>query len=551
MRPADTAAGRPATGTPDHRWLTCDNAALLALGLFAVVALLTFRDYGLGWDDYTHSEYGDLLLALFGSGFSDRRALSFVNLYMYGGGYDMVAALAAKYLPFTLFETRRLIGAAVGLIGYALTWRLARRVGGPPAGLIALMLLLICPHYYGHVFMNAKDAPFAVATLAMLLACMHAIEQYPRPDRVTVVATGLGIGFAFGVRILAVVPAFCVALVVIYIFASDALRRGARRACSDFATFLITLSPALLIGYLVMGLTWPWSILQPLNPVRSIEYFSHFFEKPWKELFEGALISVPNMPAVYVPQLFLIKIPEAMLILSFTGIVYSLFIVAQPSRALRMRGQHLLILLAALVPIVTAMITRPALYNGIRHFLFVVPPLAIVGGVAAAALLEAAAQRSRWLAVGFAGLLGIGLAVPAAAIVRLHPYEYTHFNAIAGGLEGADENYMLDYWGLAFKEASDNLRAELESRGEKPVEGRPWIVAVCGPQRPAEVALGPEFQTTGDPRGADFAMMLGAFYCRDLRVPIVTEVTRDDVILARVYDLRGQTVTNLLTLPPP
>ena len=57
----------------------------------AIVAALTFRDYGLGWDDYTHAQYGDLLLDLYTSGFTDTRALSFVNLYEYGGGFDMAA----------------------------------------------------------------------------------------------------------------------------------------------------------------------------------------------------------------------------------------------------------------------------------------------------------------------------------------------------------------------------------------------------------------------------------------------------------------------------
>src|SRR5664279_3386751 len=94
-----------------------DRMAIAVLAAVAIVAALTFRDYGLGWDDYTHSQYGDLLLTLYGSGFADRSALSFVNLYMYGGGFDMAAALAAKVLPFDLFETRRLIGAAVGTVG--------------------------------------------------------------------------------------------------------------------------------------------------------------------------------------------------------------------------------------------------------------------------------------------------------------------------------------------------------------------------------------------------------------------------------------------------
>jgi hypothetical protein len=41
---------------------------LAALGF---VALLTFRDYGLSWDDYAHSEYGDLLLQFYASGLRD------------------------------------------------------------------------------------------------------------------------------------------------------------------------------------------------------------------------------------------------------------------------------------------------------------------------------------------------------------------------------------------------------------------------------------------------------------------------------------------------
>src|SRR5215213_10397861 len=140
-----------------------DRLAWVVLAMLGVAAALTFRDYGLGWDDYTHAQYGDLLLALYTSGFTDTRALSFVNLYMYGGGFDLLAAAVAKLLPFDLFETRRLMGAAVGLLGMFVTWRMGRQLAGPLAGLAALILLATCPLYYGHMFINSKDAPFAVA----------------------------------------------------------------------------------------------------------------------------------------------------------------------------------------------------------------------------------------------------------------------------------------------------------------------------------------------------------------------------------------------------
>jgi len=147
----------------------------------AIIAAFTFRDYGLGWDDYAHAEYGGLLLNLYSSGFTDQRALSFVNLYAYGGGFDLLSALAAKVLPFDLFEARRLVGAVIGLIGIFITWRLGRRIGGPLAGLIAVALLATCPLYYGNMYINAKDAPFAVAMVFLTLALVRAFEEYPRP----------------------------------------------------------------------------------------------------------------------------------------------------------------------------------------------------------------------------------------------------------------------------------------------------------------------------------------------------------------------------------
>ena len=102
-----------AIDTPQRRSMerTCDDLAILVLAAVAFVASLTFRDYGLGWDDYTHAEYADLLLRMYGSGFKDTGALSFANLYMYGGGFDMAAALLHKVIPLELFETRRLLGA--------------------------------------------------------------------------------------------------------------------------------------------------------------------------------------------------------------------------------------------------------------------------------------------------------------------------------------------------------------------------------------------------------------------------------------------------------
>jgi hypothetical protein len=542
-----------AIDTPSRRSVerTCDDLATIVLAAVGLIATLTFRDYGLGWDDYTHAEYADLLLRMYGSGFKDTGALSFANLYMYGGGFDMAAALLHKVIPLELFETRRLLGAIVGMIGLAVTWRLGRRVGGPLAGLAALLLLALCPTFYGHMFMNPKDAPFAVAMVILMLGLVRLAEEYPSPSPRTILIVGLGAGLSIGSRILGGLALVYALIGFVPLLLEEAHTHGAREAIRRFLRVVYVLLPGLILGYLVMGLIWPWSIIEIGNPFHALTYFSHFFEKPWKEMFDGALVSVPDMPWFYLPTLFALQLPEVLLALSFAGVVGALASQARVGVSGRRRTILLMLMLAATLPLVIAMVKRPALYNGIRHFIFVIPPMTVLAGTAFAWGMNWLRENRRsWQPVAVA-VFSFGLLLPLGEMIRLHPYQYTHFNHIAGTVRGADDHYMLDYWGLAFKQASDGLREELDERQEVAPHGRKWKVAVCGPQRPAQVALGPDFTIGWDSHAADFAMTLGEFYCKGLTAPVMVEIKRDDVVFARVYDIRGRSISSLLAIPAP
>jgi hypothetical protein len=518
---------------------------LAIIGAVAVIAAFTFRDYGLGWDDYVHAEYGGLLLNLYSSGFTDQRALSFVNLYAYGGGFDLLSALAAKVLPFDLFETRRLIGAVIGIIGISLTWRLGRRIGGPLAGVIAVALLVTCPLYYGNMYMNAKDSPFAVAMVFLTLSLVRAFEEYPRPSPITCAMVGSAAGLAIGTRVLGGIAVINGLAALTLIFAIEGRRDGWREAGGHVGRFVLCFLPALVLGYAVMAMVWPWSVAEPLNPLRAAAYFSHFFEKPWNELFDGMVVPVPEMPRRYVPTLFLLKEPEILLLLGVGGTAGALVAALRHDIAPTRRAILMLLAFAAVFPIVLTVLTKPAMYNGIRHFVFVAPAMAVLGGLAGAWVTDRLWRAWRPATALAAAVLLAGLLLPINEMVKLHPYQYTHFNVIAGGIRAADDRYMLDYWGLAFKEAAQDLRAKLTESMETPTDKRRWRVAICGPQRPAQVELGSEFRITWDPRGADFALSLGEFYCSSLTEPVLVEVQREGVVYARVYDIRGRTVTSL------
>jgi hypothetical protein len=53
------------------------------------------------------------------------------------------------------------------------------------------------------------------------------------------------------------------------------------------------------------------------------------------------------------------------------------------------------------------------------------------------------------------------------------------------------------------------------------------------------LALGVFSGDRHDPRNADFALMLGEFYCVTFDAPVLAEVVRENVVYARVYDRAG------------
>ncbi len=532
------------------RFAPADILALAILVALLIVAFFTFDDYGLGWDDYTHSQYGEMLFSYYASGFKDLRAFSFVNLFYYGGGFDLAAHALGKILPFDMFDTRRLLGALIGIAGLAIVWRTGRRMGGPIAGVAALALLATTPLYYGHMFINAKDAPFAVAMVFLLYTLVRAFDEYPRPRRSTILLFGFALGLTIGTRVIGGISLAFAGIGAAFLLAGEIYATNWRDSVARMAIFAGKMALALPLAYVVMGIIWPWSVLAPLNPIRAIEYYSHFWENPWKEMYDGIAMLIPNMPRSYVPKLCLLKFPEIFLGLALAGTAGAVVASVRGEVDPKRRASLMLLVTAAVLPIALTVITKPVMYNGIRHFVFVTPPFAILGGIAAAYIyrqLESYRHRFAMAAVGVFALL---IAWTTVDLVRIHPYQYALFNHVAGGVRGAAQRYMTDYWGLAFKETSEALVDQLDERKIAPPPGRKWKVVVCGPAHTASIELGPNFETTYNAKGADFALSLGTFYCAQLDAPVLAESEREGVVFARAYDLRGNSYVTTYAYPP-
>ncbi|UEM02519.1 glycosyltransferase family 39 protein [Skermanella rosea] len=518
----------------------------LALGLLlslGVLIVLTFSNYGIIWDEEVQRTYGLLLLDYYGSGLRDLSAFGYDNLYLYGGGFDMAAALLERVSPVGAYETRHLLGGMVGLLGMAGTWRLARLVGGERTGFLALLLLALLPAYYGHMFSNPKDIPFACGMVWCLHLSALILRELPRPRWGLVLGFGIVLGLTLGTRIGGVLAVFFLGAAVLgHLGRVAALRRGIAPAGRQAVTIALRLLPALPVAWLVMVLVWPWAHLDFLNPVRAFLKFSAF---PWPNevLYGGRWIPADELPATYLPTMLGLQLPELLLAGLVAAAWYGFRALVRPPLAVdgTRRLQVGLVALAAVFPVAYALASHPVLYNGFRHFLFVLPPLAIVAALGFDRLWAAVADnrsrlRARLLALPFTAAVVAQVWTMAA----LHPYEYVYYNRIAGGIAGAEWRYELDYWGAALREAALALDEYVANeRGGRIGTAERVRVFVCGHPTSAMYFLPPQFRLVGEPEQADFLVSWTQAGCNfTMFGQVVAEVQRFGVTLAVVKDLR-------------
>ena len=62
------------------------------------------------------------------------------------------------------------------------------------------------------------------------------------------------------------------------------------------------------------------------------------------------------------------------------------------------------------------------------------------------------------------------------ADVQLHPYEYSYYNSIAGGIKGAAYKYEVDLWLTCYKELTQQINANEKGQVNVYVDSNPGLV---------------------------------------------------------------------------
>jgi hypothetical protein len=459
---------------------------LLAINI--LIGLLVFRNYGYSWDEPLFYDYGDAL----GYAYSPSEWFSgdFDIERSFGTSGDDHKTRGPAYLllarePVILLEALGLDKASAWhlanflffQIGIYFLYRLALRWMSSSAALAASAFFSWQPLLWGHAFINPKDPPFLVCFLASVCLGFEMVDRlsdqsvYGKPKVSTVLIPAIVLGITTSIRVLGPLAG----LLVFLYFLAELLRNKRLRvsAAPWFAFSIYT-----IIALLAMFSTWPFLWQNPLE--NFIGVFRLMSDNPTNlsVLFGGEVYRAGELPRRYMPFMLGTTLTEPVWPLFVLGAIagyYRLLIHSRRSsnnlqeadsaaswNSLRSsldfaetRSQVIsltLVLLWFLILLAYVLLRRPAMYDGLRHFLFILPPVFLFTGFSFEYLHKYIGNS--WL---YAGLVLLFLAPGILGIVRLHPYEYTYYNSFVGGTAGAFRQYETDYWLTCYKEAVEAL----------------------------------------------------------------------------------------------
>ena len=462
-----------------------EKPIFILLAANIIVGLFIFRDYGYSWDEPLFYDYGNAL----GYAYSPREWFSghFDLNNSYGASAEDHKTRGPAYLllsrePVYLLEVFgldqasawHLINFLFFQLGVYFLYRLSRRWVKPSAALTTSALFAWQPMLWGHAFINPKDPPFLTFFLASVCLGFEMVDKLNEAGQLklcTVIFPAVILGITTSIRVLGPLVSF---LVFVYFVFTVLTNKNLRVSVSPWLAFFIYG----LIAILVMFFTWPYLWESPITRFFDVLHFMSDNPTNLSVLFGGQVYRAGDLPRRYLPFMLTATLTEPVWILFVIGVVLgfsklikqNLFHKSNSSLSGANDSEHSrsvirevktidrnlisqsLVLLWFLLLVAYVLIREPAMYDGIRHFLFILPPIFIFIGLAFESILDR--NVNYWLR---ASLFFFFLFPGIQGIIRLHPYEYTYYNSFVGGTDHAFRNYETDYWLTCYKDAVEEL----------------------------------------------------------------------------------------------
>jgi hypothetical protein len=455
---------------------------LSAIFALAVIGLLTVNDYGISYDELAPmnvpfinfdiiskgvnypghiKHYGTLFnltseLVFRGQDFLDKKLFnSYANQEKDNLDRNIHPFLTKSQFLKRL-KVKHILTFLLSLATYIAVAGIVSILAGIEYAWLGAIILALFPRFWGHSFFNPKDIPlaamFSLGTFlgACLVGYYLQIEAEKRQlgmNRITLYSLGYGIlvGGVAGTRVDGSILLFFVAITHGIVGLG---RRSLKREVARFWKFYGLMTLAWMATSITL---YPASWSNPV--VWFQETWQFFYQEPWPltVLLDGQFIPAESLPWYYLPKWLAITIPALWQITFGVGVLW-LFWRYQKLRDFQRACAILVLLQIFFLPLI-AILNRSTMYDGMRHFLYMLPGIAAICATTLAWVYQKISSKAVRI---FALALIIALVSPIVSdMVTLHPYEYVYFNRVFGGLAKAQNRYETDYWGLSLREGME------------------------------------------------------------------------------------------------
>ena len=431
---------------------------------------MTFRSYGLAWDEPLFYDYGEALkyaytpanwfsgdfdvTRSFGSSGSDHANR--------GPAYLLVATPLVYFLErlgLDLASAWHLTNFLTFNLGIYLLYRLASKWMSKESALAVAALFTFQPLLWGHAFINPKDIPFLTFFLGSVVFGFELIDEWKANNKIPIsklLLSAFFLGIATSIRILGPLAAILTILYALVqgIKISELLKRP-------------TIWLYAILALSIMFASWPYLWLNPIQKFTEVFVFMSDNPTQLNVLFAGENFQAGEIPLRYFPILLSYTLTEPSYFLIAIGVFLGFW---NADTKKRLTLTILFIWFGILVAYI--LLRRPAMYDGYRHFLFILPPLFIFAGFAFETIFNWLKQSWQQILLAIA-ILAFGI----LPIIQLHPYQYAYYNNFAGGIDGVFRNYETEYWLTCYREAVLGLEQIAEPGAQLFVRREPYIAA--------------------------------------------------------------------------
>ncbi len=425
--------------------------------LYLAFSFLTYKDFGVTYDEKVEYDAGKYLLTYYQTPTSLDYVSNLVNkkpvhiehrhLPLFSVYSRIYPALVNIFNPNYYFEwfhlQNMLFGWSLFLFSYVLFY--LHYKSGKKA-ILAPLFIAFSPYLLGHIPANPKDIPFATIFLLGALE-IYFFRTRKKNELLEILVLGVIFGLAQSQRVVGLT------LLMVYFFLgiSDFLPFK-KHNIQAFFNFCLKSLLIFIVSLIIWIIALPFlGANLPLNFYGLLVNAAGYADWNHEIIYFGEYLRKSERPWHYLFVYLGIKMPLFSLFPLLAGMLLML------KRKLKYQKDHPLVLLTILCLLNFAiyLAIKPVVYNGIRHFLYLVVLVTLISGFF---FLDVFKTLNFHICKIVVAVVGIYFMFTAYRMVHLHPYEYIYFNELTGGLKNVSGNFDVDYWGAAYKEAAEYVR---------------------------------------------------------------------------------------------